>query len=400
MKNSTGLVVILFLSIFVFGITNVSTLTTAANTTIAPTFGVSAERLAALSTAYFLAFVLIAPLCGFLADIFGRKRLVLAGGTFLAIGLLLFGFCRHLMLGEIAQFIIGTGGIILQVVATATVSDIYRENPARALNLSQVFFGAGAFVSPTLVGYLLSSGNVPWPGIYFGAAILVVLLVFGLMTQTFPATAALETASQEGAPAAGGVGGLFLSGTFLALVLAMLAYGCAEMGTGFGVPPYLEKGLDATKSIAGLSLSWYWGLMTVGRLVGTGIPKKASYPAIIAWSCIAGGICLGIASSVNSVLVAGLLFSLMGLSIAVVWPTILADARRRIERHSATAFGIIIGAGGLGAMLYPLVVGRLAENTGEWHIAMRSIVIPIAVLLLVFALFYAVDRARARRANP
>jgi fucose permease len=87
----------------------------------------------------------------------------------------------------------------------------------------------------------------------------------------------------------------------------------------------------------------------------------------------------------------------MGFSIAVIWPTILADARRRIPQRSTTAFGILVAAGGLGAMSFPLVVGRLSEATGDWHKAMQAILIPMALMLLMFAALSAFDRVRGRR---
>jgi len=407
LQASKSLVVFLFLSVFFFGITNGGTLTSAANTSIAKDFSASAGQMATLFTFYFLAFVVIAPLCGYLAERFGRKNLIVAGGTVLAIGLLIFGFSIRLgfVFGQIGQFLMGSGGIILQVVATSTISDIYRANPARALNLSQVFFGIGAFVAPILAGYLLDPNKValPWPTVYFASTVLIVLLALGLMAVTFPAPEAAAAPTGEPAAAKGGAGSLFLSGSFLALVLVMLAYGCAEMATSTGIPQYLENGLHATKAAASSPVSFYWGLMTVGRLIGAAaMPPKVSYPAVMFWSTIAGGICLALANQLGSIPLALVLFPLMGFSIAIIWPTILADARRRVKEHSAAAFGIIIGAGGLGAMLYPLVVGRIADAvkaatedvTRAWALAMNSILLPVAVMALVFAIFYAVDKGR------
>ena len=387
----------LCLLVFFFGLTNVGSFTAATNTTVAPYFGVTVGRMATLNTAYFLPFVLLAPLCGYLGDLWGRKRMILYGGTAFGVGLLLFGYSRNLMMGQVAHFITGTGGAIVDVVVAAAVADLYRENPARGTNFAQVFFGVGALASPALVAHLLEAHDLPWQMMYFAGAIGAVLLTSALFTQGFPAAETAQPPSAETEPRPRPAGSLLLSGTFLALVLAMFSYGCAEMGAAYGVPAYLEKGLGSSKGIAGLSLSGFWAFITLGRLLGSVMPKKASYPAVMGWGCLAGAICLAVASLARSATVAAPFFPLMGFSIAVIWPTILADARRRIPQRSTTAFGILVAAGGLGAMSFPLVVGRLSEATGDWHKAMQAILIPMALMLLMFAALSAFDRVRGRR---
>ena len=102
MQADKRLLVSLFLSLFCLGATTVGAITTPANTTIAPYYGVDVARMAALATAFFLGFTIVAPLGGYLADLLGRKRLILYGGTILSLGLLLFGYSGCLIAGEVA----------------------------------------------------------------------------------------------------------------------------------------------------------------------------------------------------------------------------------------------------------------------------------------------------------
>src|SRR5262249_19602212 len=136
-------------------------------------------------TAYFLAWLVVIPPLGFLADRLGRKAVLLVGSLTLTAGLALFSVADGLALACVAQFLNGAGAIVLQIVGVAVLTDLYAEKRGRALNLAVGMVGMVALLSPLLMGELQQRG-VHWSWVYRASALLPLLAFLVQLFSAFP----------------------------------------------------------------------------------------------------------------------------------------------------------------------------------------------------------------------
>lgn len=78
-----------------------------------------AEASAWLSVAYALALSAVAPFCGYLQDLFGRRNITLAGGLMLMIGCVVLGTAKKFGPGIVGMGFAGAGAAIGELTALA-----------------------------------------------------------------------------------------------------------------------------------------------------------------------------------------------------------------------------------------------------------------------------------------
>ena len=126
------------------------------------------------------------------------------------------------------------GGGLIEGVASALIGDLHPERKGYSLNLSQVFFGIGAFAGPLIPGYLLSF-NLNWRLSYITIS-LVTFVLFGLFLRVeFPFLNHARTEELY----SGKILKLFKSKEFLLLSICMIFYGAAEVGLTSWIPMYV-----------------------------------------------------------------------------------------------------------------------------------------------------------------
>lgn len=114
---------------------------------------------------YLLVTTVLTPVIGRLADMWGRKRLYIAGYVIFAIGSLIAGLAQpqfhgsDLVFGRIIQ---GVGGALLVTNSTAIVTDAFRKGQVGlGLGINQIAGAAGFLVGP-IVGGLLTELSWRW----------------------------------------------------------------------------------------------------------------------------------------------------------------------------------------------------------------------------------------------
>ncbi|MCS3433553.1 multidrug effflux MFS transporter [Klebsiella sp. BIGb0407] len=137
--------------------------------------GVSARQLGLTLSSFFITFALAQLVVGPLADIYGRKKLVLGGLAIFIVGTLVGGLAESfdmLILGRVIQAL---GVCAAAVLARAIARDLFEgETLARALSLTMIATAAAPGFSP-LVGSVLAT-TLGWRAIF----ILVGLAAFAI----------------------------------------------------------------------------------------------------------------------------------------------------------------------------------------------------------------------------
>lgn len=117
------------------------------------------ELISWIYSAYLLTSAIAAILFGKLADLFGRKKMIIIGITLFAVGSLLCGVSQSMVMLIICRAIQGVGaGSILPITLTM-VSELFETEKARARGQSYIsmVWGVAGVVGPLIGGFLIDS---------------------------------------------------------------------------------------------------------------------------------------------------------------------------------------------------------------------------------------------------
>ena len=128
--------------------------------------GATIEQITWVTTGFVMATVLVMPLTGFLARMFGQKRVYLASLVLFIAGSALCGFARTLPMLVVFRVLQGLGAGALQPTEQAILRQTF---PPAEQGMAMAVFGMavvlGPAFGPTLGGYIVD--NYSWPWIFF-----------------------------------------------------------------------------------------------------------------------------------------------------------------------------------------------------------------------------------------
>src|SRR5438874_2013514 len=128
--------------------------------------GVTVEQITWVTTGFVIATVMVMPLTGFLARLFGQKRVYMACLVLFVIGSALCGMARTLPLLVFFRVLQGLGAGALQPTEQAILRQTF---PPREQGMAMALFGMavvlGPAFGPTLGGYIVD--NYSWPWIFY-----------------------------------------------------------------------------------------------------------------------------------------------------------------------------------------------------------------------------------------
>jgi len=128
--------------------------------------GVTVEQITWVTTGFVIATVMVMPLTGFLARLFGQKRVYMASLVLFIAGSALCGFAHTLPLLVFFRILQGLGAGALQPTEQAILRQTF---PPQEQGMAMAVFGMavvlGPAFGPTLGGYIVD--NYSWPWIFF-----------------------------------------------------------------------------------------------------------------------------------------------------------------------------------------------------------------------------------------
>ena len=294
-------------------------------------------------------------LVGPVIDRLGKKMALSGGMLLVAAGVGGLGMVETAAGAMAMAVMIGAGGSAIVTAANALISDI-SEMRGTWLNLMNNAFAVGAALAPIVISSMIASGfqKVAW-----GLAGFAGLALIFYLTLRFPP------------PLAAGGGPRTSAGTLLGdpllwvlAVMLFLYVGC-EGTVWYWLNKYLVANLHYSASAAGFTVF----LFAVGIIVGRAICSwllmrmdalKLTLAASLAIAVTYTGILL--VSDTNAVRV---FVFLAGLSMAPLFPTILAATGAAFSQATGTAMGLVITGGWLGYVAIPPSIGRVSElHTG------------------------------------
>lgn len=372
-------------------------------------FSLSYFQTAFIQLAFFGSYFVFALPAAKLIEWMGYQRTMVLGLVTMGAGALLFVPAASAASYNIflaALVVLAAGVTTLQVAANPYVAILGPPETAPSrLNLTQAFNTLGDTVAPYvgsifILGGLASEGgsgdvahlqgtaltayrihqaaSVKQPYIVIAGILLVLALAIGLyrfprleVTRDFrPASLNLKQDSLWNHPH------LYFG------AIAIFVYVGAEVSVGNFLAKYIAQpdigAMSLQKAVQLVSI--FWGLMMVGRFIGSAVMQRFSAATLLMMAGIGATVCIA-ASLFGTGMFAVVTILAVGLFNSIMFPTIFTLGLAELGPLTGRGSGLLVQAI-VGGAVIPAVMGRLADRFGIHH----SLILPL--LCYLFIIFY------------
>lgn len=346
-------------------------------------FEVSKGMAAFLPFSFFVAYGVFSIPSGIAMEKYKEKWIMLIAFGIAFMGAFIFSVIPSFSVALLSLFMIGSGMAMLQVVINPLLRVAGGEEHF-AFNsvMAQLVFGLASFLSPQLFSYLVlkleqspeSTGtnpmidllhqvvpeNLPWVSLYWIFALIALLMVLLIWAIKLPG---VKLTDEERAGTWVTYGHLFKNRTVILFFIGIFAYVGTEQGVANWISQFLYEyhGFDPRVEGAN-SISLFWGLLTVGCLLGLILLKFFDSKLVLKIFTIAAMISLTI-SIFGPARISLWGFPMVGFFLSVMWSIVISLALNSVKEHHGSFAGILC-SGIIGGAVAPLIVGAIADRIG------------------------------------
>ena len=287
-----------------------------------------------IPTSFFIAYAIMSIPAGLMIDRFGEKPV------------LFLGFLMP-FIGTTAQFMFGIASFLSPLVYTYLIHelnpDIYKE-------------GKNFFID-LLAG--MTPADMPWVSLYWVFTLLLLVMLIAVGLSRFPK---IELKEDEKSGSKDSYMALFKQKYVWLFFLGIFSYVSTEQGTSIFMSTFLEQYHDVNPQVEGAqAVSYFWGLMTAGCLVGMILLKLIDSKRLLQISGVLT-IVLLITALFGNKEASIIAFPAIGFSISMMYSIVFSLALNSASQHHGSFAGILCSAivGGAGG---PMIISMLADAT-------------------------------------
>ncbi len=305
----------------------------------------------------YLGFMAATLTTGFLADAFGQKLVLILAGISLIIGVVGFTTFSLPLLLTISMTFLGFGMGCLELGCNALIVNLHSADKGRFLNLMAVNHGLGSMIAPLYAGWLLSS-NTSWRTVYRWDLVPIALMILYFAIVRFPKDENAKSDKLDFKKLGKSAFTPELIGYFLAITL----YVATEIGIASWIVEFLQKTHGQSVNQSTQALSLFFGLIMLGRFVGSFFVEKFGYLRSILFAVL--GACACIAIGLFGPAQLSLLLPGSGFFLSIIFPTITASVSNAHLKNTNSILGLLFTFGGLGGVIGPWLVGIASDLGG------------------------------------
>jgi fucose permease len=362
-------------------------------------FNLSLTLAAFLPFSFFLAYGIMSIPAGMMIEQFGEKTSMLVAFGLTFAGSLLFSLFPVYSMALASLFIIGIGMAMLQVIINPLMREAGgEEHFAFNSALAQLIFGAASFISPFVFTYLMlelsnysGGGNLfirtlskliprelPWSSLYWLFSLIILFMLAVISFVRFPK---VDLKEEEKVGAFQSYLELFKKKQVVLYFLGIMAYVGTEQGLANWMSKFLKTYHNFNPEIEGASaIAWFWGLMSVGCLLGLVILKLVDSKLVLKVFTLLAMITVALALFGPPDLSLWA-FPVAGFFLSIMFSVIFSLALNSEEKHHGSFSGILC-SGIFGGALVPLIIGWIGDQIGL-RFAMLFLFITLGYILAI-----------------
>lgn len=346
-------------------------------------FKVSLTFAALLPFAFFIAYGVFSIPAGLAVERYSEKKVILSAFLIAFLGAFLFALLPTFPIALLSLFLIGSGMAMLQVAINPLLRAAGGEEHF-AFNsvMAQLAFGLASFVSPFLFSYLvlnletysgpensnfiidlfhnLVPENLPWVSLYWIFALISVVMIVLIYPIKLPKVALQET-ERTGSRAT--YKDLLKNKMVILYFVGLFAYVGTEQGIANWMSQFLTVYHDFDPRMEGsTSISLFWGLLTVGCILGLILLKIMDSKLVLRIFSAAAIVCLT-GALFGPAQMALYAFPMVGFFASVMWSVIFSLAMNSVKDNHGALSGILC-SGIVGGAIVPLIVGAIGDAAG------------------------------------
>ena len=357
---------VLFVLLTFFIISFLTNVLGALNPSASVSFALTETMAGFLPFSFFIAYGLMSIPAGMLLEKYGQKKMLLCAFLMSFLGSTLFVLLPIFEIFLFSLFTIGSGMAILQVV----INPLLRvaggeENYAFNSVLGQLCFGAAAFFSPYVYSAIVSGNkfsfllpsNLNWALMYALFALLSLMMLFVVMLLKFPP---MELKDEDKMGTKDVFRELIRSRIVILYFLGIFAYVGTEQGISYWMSKYLQAyhGFDF-ETIGASAVGNFWGLMTVGGILGLVLLKLFDSKVILKVFTVLTIFFL-ISALFGSASISLYSFQACGFFMSIMYPIIISLALNSLDEHHGSFAGILM-SGIMGGAVVQVLIGFISD---------------------------------------
>lgn len=351
---------------------------------IGQTYNISLKMQSFVFFSIFIGQVLIIFYIGFLADKIGKKIIEILALLLFSITSLLFLIASSYPQILLLFLITGISASSINLISDVTITDSFKKNKSFYINLSHVFFGFGALISPIIFNILfINTSNFRFIFIIF--SILSVLLFFLVLPIKYPRST-IEKVNLASIKI------VVRNKKFIFLcIFSLLGAGVQNTVSGW-IPTLFEKELYISKSLSNYSLAFFWLSMIFGRIITAYLSKKIREENLIKYYTFIIFVVLSFSGFVNGFSFLITSYVIFGFFMGGLLPLFQAFSTIIHKDSTGIKIGMLTSFGAIGSIVIPSLVGLFGDY---FHI---NKVIPFtSIFFVIMAAYYFSNYRRGKQ---
>lgn len=252
------------------------------------------------------------------------------------------------------------------------------------LNLCHAFYGLGSLAGPVYASVLLQLG-ITWNHtfLWFGVFCTAVTLLLVCICRS-------ERGETRASAEKGSIRALLTNRGLLLVSLACLLYMGQQSAVNLWIASYVQTEMGSEQA-AGIALTLYWTGVMLGRFLQSAISGRIDAGKWLCVCCTVSAALFGLAFWVGSPVLLSAVLCVGAILTGAAFPSMMAMGCACCPEQAGAATSVVCLGSGIGGMIFPPLVGFLAE-----HVSFTAgiLVIPVVLVLCTAVLFFCVRKPR------
>jgi fucose permease len=314
---------------------------------------------------------------------FGIKKSILAGYLLVVTGAAATLVAPSFWVAALTLLVINAGFGFFEVGTNALATVVFTSRAALMMNLMHFFYGVGAILGPKAAGVMTDVFSLSWRQVYLLVIIPTTAVFLFILINRF--NGKTDQGLAEGSKKKITFFGALKNPVVWLFILTLGFMEVVEFGAANWGGLYLQDVYQLDPKIVGANfVALFYILFTLSRLLSGWLIEKTGYirSLYIALGLTIALFLAGFALGQNGVWV----LPVTGLSIGLLWPTLIAVAMRVFGSDAPAVTSAIITVAGAVNALFQFVIGLTNQYAGAAWGYRSCLIYTVIVIILLYLL--------------